>query len=385
VGRHRESPGRTTATDIPADARTYQESPDPLLRIGVVVQTLLFGLVGIGTTFTQDGPTDGLGTVLTYAVCISTIPVAWIMSKADYRMDLWSRRAPVNNWFVVYCELGVTVVTATYSDPLAALHGAMLLALVGAYAAHFARPKVIWFHVVWSTVFVLGLGARALASASTDTVSIVLRMLVAVIVINGAVTLLSAYSRAVLKSSRVHLSDAMTDPLTGVLNRRGLEARALDTGDGAVHPAILLIDIDHFKAVNDHHGHSAGDVALRLTAMRLTMSAGRDAVVARLGGDEFVVLVPDPTPTLGEFADRLRRAVHNVDDDIAITVSIGGSLPHMDRSTSREIFDGTLAAADAALFTAKRNGRNRIALDRPHIAASSDRESETDRGGGAGR
>ena len=149
--------------------------------------------------------------------------------------------------------------------------------------------------------------------------------------------------------------------------------------------ACLYLDIDHFKAVNDHHGHSAGDVALRLTAMRLTMSAGRHAVVARLGGDEFVVLVPDPTPTLGEFADRLRRAVHNVDDDIAITVSIGGSLPQMDRRTSREVFDGTLAAADAALFTAKRNGRNRIALDRPHIAASSDRESETDRGGGAGR
>ncbi|MGV8873082.1 MAG: diguanylate cyclase [Rhodococcus sp. (in: high G+C Gram-positive bacteria)] len=374
MGRHRESTAGTTLTHIPAGARTYEESPDSLLRIGVVVQTLLFGLVGIGTTFTQDGPTDGLGTVLTYAVCTSTIPVAWIMSRADYRMDVWPRRAPVNNWFVVYCELGVTAATATYSDPLAALHGAMLLTLVGAYAAHFARPKVIWFYVVWSTVYVLVLGALALARAPTDTVSILLRMLVAVIVINGAVTLLSAYSRAVLKSSRVHLSDAMTDPLTGVLNRRGLEARAIDTGVGAVHPAILLIDIDHFKAVNDHHGHSAGDVALRLTAMRLTMSAGRHAVVARLGGDEFVVLVPDPTPTLGEFADRLRRAVHNVDDDIAITVSIGGSLPHMDRSISREVFEGTLAAADAALFTAKRNGRNRIALAHSRIAESPNRE-----------
>ena len=374
MGRHRESPERNTPTHVPAGTRTYDESPDPLLRIGVVVLTLLFGIVGIGTTFTQDGPTDGLGTVLTFAVCISTIPVAWIMSKADYRMDLWSRRAPVNNWFVVYCELGLSTVTATYSDPLAALHGATLLALVGAYAAHFARPKVIWFHVVWSTVFVFVLGGVALARDPTDTVSIVLRVLVAVIVINGAVALLSTYSRAVLKSSRVHLSDAMTDPLTGVLNRRGLEVRATDAGDDAVHPAILLIDIDHFKSVNDHHGHSAGDVALRLTAMRLTMSAGRHAVVARLGGDEFVVLVPDPTPTLGEFADRLRRAVHNVDDDIAITVSIGGSLPQMDRRTSREVFDGTLAAADAALFTAKRNGRNCIALARPHIAESPDRE-----------
>ncbi|TFI42564.1 GGDEF domain-containing protein [Rhodococcus sp. 1R11] len=365
MGRHRESQARPAATDRPAGLRTKDETPDPLLRTGVVVQTLLFGLLGIGTTFTQDGPTQGLGTVLTYAVCISTIPVARIMSKAEFGMDRWSRRAPVNNWFVVYCELGVTVGTATYSDPLAALQGAMLLALVGAYAAHFARPKVLWFHVAWSTVYVLVLGASALATTPTDSVSVILRVVVAIMVINGAVTLLSAFSRAVLHSSRVHLSDAMTDPLTGVLNRRGLEAGAVGTADGPVHPALVLIDIDHFKAVNDHHGHSAGDVVLRLTAMRLTISAGRYATVSRLGGDEFVVLVPDPTPTLGEFAERLRHAVHNDADDIPITVSVGAALPHVDPRSTHTRFDRTLAAADEALYRAKRNGRNRVALARP--------------------
>ncbi|CCQ17485.1 PKD domain containing protein [Rhodococcus sp. AW25M09] len=119
MGRHRESPANRAPGERPSGALTDDEKPDPRLRIGVVVQTLLFGLVGIGTTFTQDGPTEGLGTVLTYAVCITTIPVAWTMSKADFGMDWWSRRAPVNNWFVVYCELGVTTVTATHADPLA--------------------------------------------------------------------------------------------------------------------------------------------------------------------------------------------------------------------------------------------------------------------------
>jgi two-component system cell cycle response regulator len=365
MGRHRESQAKPKPTDRPAGARTYDQTPDPLLRIGVVVQTLLFGLVGVGTTFSQDGPTEGFGTVFVYAVCVTTIPVAWIMSKADFGMDWWSRRAPVNNWFVVYCELGVTAVTATYADPLAGLQGATLLALVGAYAAHFAQPKVIWFHVLWSTSFVLVLGVLALVRTPTDPVSVVLRAMTAIIVINGAVTLLSAFSRAVLKSSRVHLSDAMTDPLTGVLNRRGLDARAVGAGDGSAHPALLLIDIDHFKAVNDHHGHSAGDVALRLTAMRLTMSAGRHATVSRLGGDEFVVLVPDPTPTLGAFAERLRQAVHNVADDIPITVSVGAALPQVDPRSTRTMFDRTLAAADEALYRAKRNGRNCVALARP--------------------
>ena len=367
MGRHRESPARTGPADKPEVPRPDDETPNSLLRLGVVVQTLLFGLVGIATTFTRDGPTEGFGTVLTYAVCVSTVPVAWVMSRADFGMDWWSRRSPVNNWFVVYCEIGVTVVTATYADPLAAIQGSMLLALVGAYAAHFARPRVIWLHVGWSTVYVLVLGTLALSKNPTDTVSIVLRIAVAIMVINGAVTLLAAFSRAVLHSSRVHLSDAITDPLTGVLNRRGLEATAVGTSEGSVHPALLLVDIDHFKAVNDYHGHSAGDVALRLTAMRLTMSAGRHATVSRLGGDEFVVLVPDPTPTLGEFAERLRRAVHDVADDIPITVSIGAALPQVNPHSTQAEFDRTLAAADEALYRAKRNGRNRVALARPPI------------------
>ncbi|KZF02260.1 MAG: hypothetical protein WBD41_26930 [Rhodococcus sp. (in: high G+C Gram-positive bacteria)] len=220
MGRHRESSATSGSAHRPGDPRSPTDTPDHQLRIGVVVLTLLFGLVGIGTTFTQDGPTDGLGAALTYTVCISTIPVALAMSKAEFSIDWWSRRAAVNNWFVVYCELGVTSVTATFADPTTSMQGAMLLALVGAYAAHFARAKVIWFHVVWSTAYVLALGAMALATDTADTVSIVLRVVVAVIVINGSVTLLSAFSSAVLTSSRVHLSDAMTDPLTGVLNRR---------------------------------------------------------------------------------------------------------------------------------------------------------------------
>ncbi|MCZ4521579.1 hypothetical protein O4220_23925 [Rhodococcus ruber] len=88
---------------------------------------------------------------------------------------------------------------------------------------------------------------------------------------------------------------------------------------------------------------------------------------------------PDPLLRTGVLVQTLLFGLvgigkHDVDDDIAIPGSIGGSLPHMDRSTSRQIFDGTLAAADAALFTAKRNGRNCSALDRPHITESPNRE-----------
>ncbi|AYJ48939.1 GGDEF domain-containing protein [Rhodococcus sp. P1Y] len=367
MGRHREST-RMSAPDYPGDMAAvpalHSEPPAPVLRIAVVVQTLLFGAFGVVATFAHDGPSEGLGTVIVYGVCVSTVPVAIVMNRADFGVDWWSRRAPVNNWFVVYCELGVTTVTATFADPVAALHGAMLLALVGAYAAHFAHPKAIWLHIAWSTSYVLALGAWALTLPGQDTISIGLRVVVAILVVNGAVISLSTFSSAILKSNRIYLSDSMTDPLTGVSNRRGLEARAFDAS-GRVDPShqcVLLIDIDDFKAVNDSHGHTAGDVVLRLTAMRLTTSAGRHATVARLGGDEFAVVVPHPTPNLRAFADRLRHATHNVEDETPITVSIGAALPQRVGDSPREVFVATQAAADEALYRAKHEGRNRTAL-----------------------
>lgn len=368
MGRHRQN-ARTSAFENPADDDSglplYDQAPSSLLRIGVVVQTLLFGAVGTVTTVMYDGPSDGLATVVVYGVCVSTVPVAIVMSRADFGVDWWSRRAPVNNWFVVYCELGVTTVTATFADPVAALHGAMLLALVGAYAAHFAHPNVVWFHIVWSTGYVLVLGGLALTTPGPDAISIALRVVVDILVVNGAVISLSTFSAAVLKSNRVYLSDSITDPLTGVLNRRGLEVRALGADVNDAHSSVLLIDIDDFKSVNDQHGHSAGDVVLRLTAMRLTTSAGRHATVARLGGDEFAVLVPHPVPDLRAFADRLRVAAHNDNDDVPITVSIGAALPQRGRYSPREVFTKTQVAADEALYRAKHDGHNRTSLARP--------------------
>jgi diguanylate cyclase (GGDEF)-like protein len=163
---------------------------------------------------------------------------------------------------------------------------------------------------------------------------------------------------------------AQTDQLTGLNNRRAFEeslTRALAAQYDEGHTvAVLMIDIDHFKAVNDTHGHARGDAVLCELADRLRAGAREDDVIARWGGEEFVVLLPGfpcNEEILARRAEVVRQAVATTPaaaDDLTIplTVSVGAAL-RSDRLTDPEEL---LRAADAALYAAKRNGRNRVVL-----------------------
>lgn len=158
---------------------------------------------------------------------------------------------------------------------------------------------------------------------------------------------------------------AATDALTGALNRRAFLERAsaeLARALRAARPAALLaLDIDFFKAVNDRHGHPGGDAVLKDFAATLKRETRASDIVARLGGEEFAVLLPETTGEVAfKIAERIRlaiaaRAVEFGDTKIHVTVSIGLS------QTVPEIanVETLIAAADAALYEAKRSGRNR--------------------------
>ncbi|ODT66201.1 MAG: diguanylate cyclase [Pelagibacterium sp. SCN 63-23] len=156
---------------------------------------------------------------------------------------------------------------------------------------------------------------------------------------------------------------AFRDGQTGLLNRRGF-AEAHIQRAGTAPYGLLLVDIDHFKAINDGHGHAAGDQVVQEVARRIGVAIGTAGTCGRWGGDEFIVLLPDSSPVLMRGAARaLMDAIGQVplhlggNRQLSVTVSIGACL-----AEARDGLDLAADMADAALYMAKEEGRNRVVV-----------------------
>lgn len=156
-----------------------------------------------------------------------------------------------------------------------------------------------------------------------------------------------------------------TDPLTAVPNRRGLE-QVLAGLAGERRIGVLLIDLDHFKRVNDTEGHLVGDAVLAVVAARLRSTCGSSSTVARWGGEEFVVIAPDSGPDeVAALGERLRYGIGSAPlqvgspEPLAVTASIGTAVG------AASAFTELLQAADTALYEAKATGRDRVVASSP--------------------
>jgi diguanylate cyclase (GGDEF)-like protein len=169
-----------------------------------------------------------------------------------------------------------------------------------------------------------------------------------------------------LQAANTRLAEASrTDALTGLLNRRGFLEKGeveIDRSQRSGKPlCVVMADIDHFKSVNDLHGHAAGDVALQGLASLLRSTLRSQDLVARWGGEEFILLLPE-TDLHGasQVAELIRRkSAHQALDvdgiEVSVTLSFGLAEHRPDRS-----LEGTIAHADAALYRAKAEGRDRV-------------------------
>ena len=163
------------------------------------------------------------------------------------------------------------------------------------------------------------------------------------------------------------------DALTGLANRRQFSLaleREIDRVARTGEPALVLMaDIDHFKRVNDTHGHPAGDAVLKAVASRLQECVRPMDTVARWGGEEFAIILPNCPPAFGlTVAERIRRKVEqepvatDTGAPVAVTISLGGAYaPQWVRSTAALWVE----RADQHLFRAKSEGRNRACLETP--------------------
>jgi two-component system cell cycle response regulator len=167
-----------------------------------------------------------------------------------------------------------------------------------------------------------------------------------------------------------NLELAVTDALTGLFNRRYLEAHVRGLAEHAGksrHPlSLLMVDIDHFKSVNDTYGHAAGDCVLREVAQRLRSNMRGIDLVCRFGGEEFVVVMPNtPMWSARQIAERVRSCVaaepFRIDAvrRVAVTASVGLAT----LEAQAEDIDALFVRADQAMYAAKREGRNRVVAD----------------------
>ena len=172
------------------------------------------------------------------------------------------------------------------------------------------------------------------------------------------------------------------DPLTGLANRREFEAALageIDRVARAGEPAlVLMIDIDHFKKVNDTHGHPAGDLVLKGVAQALHDCIRPMDTVARFGGEEFAMILPNCAPSFGlTVAERVRKKVEDraipitPGQQVHVTVSIGGAFAPQWVRSSAPLW---IERADQQLYRAKSEGRNRACLEQPTVSLVSAEE-----------
>lgn len=212
--------------------------------------------------------------------------------------------------------------------------------------------------------------ATAQANARAERQNYVMAALAAVLMLTMAAAVISAaraHRRTLILAQKLAML-ATTDALTGLPNRRRLmEAMELEVARAARSGrplALALLDVDHFKAVNDTHGHPAGDEVLRCVAEELRRIGRSGDVLGRFGGEEFAVLMPETDLAQARRAgERLRagiakRTIHYPDGSIGrVTVSAGVALLAGDESC-----DLLVSRADAALYEAKADGRNLVRL-----------------------
>src|ERR1051326_1403347 len=236
------------------------------------------------------------------------------------------------------------------------------------------RWPAIFVPMRHGAIFLFPMAMASLSFDGTDRIGtgwVAMFAIEVVLYVVGAAFIVLVLSKD--RAVRAYKTAAATDPLTSLLNRRGFfDAAAAMMG---AHRAtktpvsVLAFDIDHFKKINDTHGHAAGDAMLQLFANVVSRTMRGGDIIGRVGGEEFVALLSGPMAETAVAAERMRNAFVTATDGpnghgIPATVSVGiacGS-PHAS-------IDVLIARADAALYRAKANGRNRIELSDEAVPA----------------
>jgi diguanylate cyclase (GGDEF)-like protein len=311
---------------------------------------------------TGYAPTVGRNTFesLGWAVLVRKDADLAFQPVAELRRQIWLAAAALTLMFL----LAATIMARLIGSPLRALADAARRIQAGEPDAHFPRERGY-------------LEARQLTTALRSLVDELTRH-------ERELTELTQQLEQRVRDRTVELSEAnaqlevlaMTDALTGLANRRHFGdqlAREVTRCAEAGKPvALVTMDIDHFKAINDQYGHPAGDAVLRRVAMLLEEQVRGSDLLARVGGEEFAVLAVEAAVSEASLlGERLRACIEQAGPlpagrtSVPVTISVGVAVLWVRTGDILKAPERLLAAADDALYRAKRNGRNRVEVAAP--------------------
>ncbi|KJS07220.1 MAG: hypothetical protein VR73_09250 [Gammaproteobacteria bacterium BRH_c0] len=328
-----------------------------LIGSAITLGTFLWG----GSISWQQVPNLGLNLVLAYSLGILLI---WPLYQ------LWRQSEPLDMaaWLWILFAVAVNgllfLLTVQFSGGLVFLILPVLLMLTFK-----ARPQGVLLALLVTTIILITGAIRMPGPCVIPDNPEARPMLMGfVFTMTYVVLCLCLYYRELLASdtSRQRWRNAaLHDPLTGLTNRRALMKTLSDESDRSKRTgrpfALAMLDLDHFKRINDNHGHKAGDHALKAIADLLHAQCRGIDSVARMGGEEFAILLPETSLASAiPVMQRILEAVEALDirlasDNVRLTISIGV----VDASEGGSV-DQLLEEADARLYQAKRDGRNRI-------------------------
>jgi diguanylate cyclase (GGDEF)-like protein len=270
---------------------------------------------------------------------------------------------PMSRAFVITCDIGIATLALYEPTWLAGLYGFNAFTQLSVYLLFFDGPRFLALHTLWIFASTAVFAVRAAADAHFDAVVFAVSILAATTPVLAA----PVGIQFGIRTLRNDANESGTDPLTGLLNRRGLHLYFADLLSDR-HPsggqlAVMVADLDHFKEINDTFGHPIGDDVLIRTARRIESAVRGRALVARIGGEEFVVIdVTEPGQTQ-RTAERVRCAVAEPADHAPVTASIGVTHVELGVFTAPEadamtLLDASISRADQAMLDAKRKGGN---------------------------
>jgi diguanylate cyclase (GGDEF)-like protein len=343
--------------DYPAQVQYFaKRSMSEAIQVLIGVGTGLIAVTSLILLLPTAGSKPLASHVVVAMFAVVTLFWAW---QWCYRP--WPSR-PMSLAFVVSSDVGIAMVALQDPSWLTGLFGFNAFALISVYLMFFDGPKVLARHAVWilvaTTIFALQVGTGAPFDSvvfAAKTLAAVAPMLATPLGIQFGIWVL-----------RNDANESVTDPLTGLLNRRGLHLhigdlfRDITTRDADV--AVMVVDLDRFKDINDTFGHTVGDEVLIRSARRIKSAVRGSTLVARVGGEEFVIVDLAEYRDPEQDPDRVRHAIaapasHAVTASVGVTsVAIADfAAPEVDAVA---LLDTIIARADHAMFDAKRNGGN---------------------------